>query len=276
MTLLRPTVAVPAGEAASEAPGAAAHSARDATCAVCEARCLSVGYRGGLVLKDVDFSVPPGVIMAIVGPNGAGKSTLMKGMLGLIAPTAGSVRFFGSPLCAVRRRIGYTPQHTTVDWDFPTTVFDVVLMGTYGGLGWFRRPGRAERERSWAALERTSLTHLADRQIGELSGGERQRAFLARALAQDADLYFLDEPLQGVDALSKHTIMGVMRDLRERGKTLVIVHHDPSTVRLLCDWVTLVNKGIVASGPVESTFSEANVRRTYAHVPTAAWFGATS
>jgi manganese/zinc/iron transport system ATP- binding protein len=228
------------------------------------------------VLKDVDFSVPPGVIMAIVGPNGAGKSTLLKGMLGLIPPTAGAVRFFGLPLGAVRRRIGYTPQHTAVDWDFPTTVFDVVMMGTYGALGWFRRPGAAERARSWAALERTSLTHLANRQIGELSGGERQRAFLARALAQDADLYFLDEPLQGIDALSKHTIMEVMRSLRACGKTLVIVHHDPSTVRLLCDWVTLVNKGIVACGPVESTFSEANVRRAYAHMPTAEWFGATA
>jgi manganese/zinc/iron transport system ATP- binding protein len=242
----------------------------------CEARCLSVGYRDALVLKDVDFDVPSGVIMAIVGPNGAGKSTLMKGMLGLVPPAAGSVSFFGRPFAQVRTRVGYIPQHSAVDWDFPATVFDVVLMGTYGALGWFRRPGPRERARSWAALERASLTHLADRQIGELSGGERQRAFLARALAQDADLYFLDEPLQGVDALSKHAILDVMRDLRTRGKTLVMVHHDPSTVRALCDWVALVNKGIVASGPVESTFSEDNVRRAYAHVPTAAWFATTA
>ncbi len=242
----------------------------------CEARCLSVGYREALVLKDVDFDVPAGVIMAIVGPNGAGKSTLMKGLLGLVAPTAGSVRFFGRAFAEVRTRIGYIPQHTAVDWDFPATVFDVVLMGTYGSLGWFRRPGKRERASSWAALERTALTHLAQRQIGELSGGERQRAFLARALAQDAELYFLDEPLQGVDALSKHAILDVMRDLRASGKTLVMVHHDPSTVRALCDWVALVNKGIVASGPVESTFSEENVRRTYAHIPTAAWFGTSA
>ena len=241
--------------------------------AVCEARCLSVAYREALVLKDVDFSVPPGVIMAIVGPNGAGKSTLMKAMLGLIPTTNGSVRFFGRPFQEVRSRIGYIPQHASVDWDFPTTVFDAVLMGTYGSLGWFRRPGKHERQLSWAALEQTGMTHLARRQIGELSGGERQRTFLARALVQDADLYLMDEPLQGVDALSKHAILAVMRGLRQRGKTLVMVHHDPSTVRQLCDWVTLVNKGVVATGPVEDTFSESNVRRAYAHMPTEEWFG---
>ncbi len=241
--------------------------------AVCEARCLSVAYREALVLKDVDFSVPPGVIMAIVGPNGAGKSTLMKAMLGLIPTTNGSVRFFGRPFQEVRSRIGYIPQHASVDWDFPTTVFDAVLMGTYGSLGWFRRPGKHERQLSWAALEQTGMTHLARRQIGELSGGERQRTFLARALVQDADLYLMDEPLQGVDALSKHAILAVMRGLRQRGKTLVMVHHDPSTVRQLCDWVTLVNKGVVATGPVEHTFSESNVRRAYAHMPTEEWFG---
>ncbi len=241
--------------------------------AVCEARCLSVAYREALVLKDVDFSVPPGVIMAIVGPNGAGKSTLMKAMLGLIPTTNGSVRFFGRPFQEVRSRIGYIPQHASVDWDFPTTVFDAVLMGTYGSLGWFRRPGKHERQLSWAALEQTGMAHLARRQIGELSGGERQRTFLARALVQDADLYLMDEPLQGVDALSKHAILAVMRGLRQRGKTLVMVHHDPSTVRQLCDWVTLVNKGVVATGPVEDTFSESNVRRAYAHMPTEEWFG---
>jgi manganese/zinc/iron transport system ATP- binding protein len=241
--------------------------------AVCEARCLSVSYREALVLHEVDFAVPPGVIMAIVGPNGAGKSTLLKALLGLIAPVAGEVAFFGRPFRDVRNRIGYVPQHASVDWDFPTTVYDAVLMGTYGALGWFRRPGREQRDASWVALERTGLTHLADRQIGELSGGERQRTFLARALVQDADLYFLDEPLQGVDALSKHAILAVMRDLRQAGKTLVMVHHDPSTVRQLCDWVALLNRGIVASGPVEHTFSEENVRRTYAHMPTAEWFG---
>ena len=241
--------------------------------AACEARCLSVAYREALVLEDVDFAVPPGVIMAIVGPNGAGKSTLMKAMLGLIPAANGSVRFFGRPFGEVRSRIGYIPQHASIDWDFPTTVFDAVLMGTYGALGWFRRPGKRERERSWEALEQTGMTHLAKRQIGELSGGERQRTFLARALVQDADLYFMDEPLQGVDALSKHAILAVMRSLRQRGKTLVMVHHDPATVRVLCDWVTLVNRGVVATGPVESTFSEANVRRAYAHMPTEEWFG---
>ncbi len=243
--------------------------------AACEARGLSVAYREALVLDRIDLAVPSGVIMAIVGPNGAGKSTLMKALLGLIPPTTGTVAFFGRSFREVRQRVSYVPQHLTVDWDFPTTVFDAVMMGTYGTLGWYRRPGRDERRKSWRALEQVGLVDLAHRQIGELSGGERQRTFLARALAQEADLYLLDEPLQGVDALSKHTMLDVMRSLQGAGKTLAMVHHDPATVRVLCDWVTLINRGVIATGPVEATFSEANVRRAYAHMPTEAWFGAT-
>lgn len=168
----------------------------------CATHNLSVAYRATPVLRKVSFTVPVGVTMGIVGPNGAGKSTLIKAMLGLVKPLVGTSEFFGKPLGRVRHRVGYMPQTTSVDWDFPTTVMDVVTMGTYGSLGWVRRPGRAERARAAAELEQTGITHLADRQIGELSGGQRQRVFLARTLVQAPDLYFMDEPFQGIDAKS--------------------------------------------------------------------------
>ncbi|MGU3498112.1 metal ABC transporter ATP-binding protein [Mycobacterium sp. C31M] len=229
----------------------------------CRTTNLSVAYRLDPVLRGVDFRVPTGVVMGVVGPNGAGKSTLMKAMLGLVKPLTGTTEFFGRPLNRVRRRIGYMPQSSSVDWDFPTTVLDVVTMGTYGGLGWIRRPGSSERQRAQAALEQTGMADLAARQIGELSGGQRQRVFLARALVQAPDLYFMDEPFQGVDAKSQQAIGHVLRSLRGQGKTVVIVHHDLATVRDYCDHVTLLNRRIVASGPVDEAFTLANVRTAY-------------
>ncbi len=201
--------------------------------------------------------------MGIVGPNGAGKSTLMKAMLGLEKPLAGRVEFFGQPLAAVRQRIGYMPQSTAVDWDFPTTVRDVVEMGTYGSLGWLKRPGKKERARAMTALEHTGIADLAPRQIGELSGGQRQRVFLARTLVQEPDLLFMDEPFQGVDAKSQEAIVSVLHTLREAGKTVVIVHHDLKTVSHYCDDVTLLNRTIIASGPVAEVFTEENIDETY-------------
>lgn len=234
-----------------------------ATPTACSTENLSVAYRADPVLRGVDFSVPQGVVMGIVGPNGAGKSTLIKAMLGLVKPLTGTSEFFGSPLARVRQRVGYMPQSTSVDWDFPTTVLDVVTMGTYGSLGWFRRPGKAERDRAFAALEQTGIPDLASRQIGELSGGQRQRVFLARTLVQSPDLYFMDEPFQGIDAKSQQAIVTVLHSLRAQGKTVVIVHHDLATVRDYCDQVTLLNRRIVASGPVDESFTKDNIRAAY-------------
>jgi len=229
----------------------------------CRTDNLSVAYRSEPVLRGVDFQTQAGVVMGVIGPNGAGKSTLLKAMLGLVKPLTGGAEFFGERLARVRRRVGYMPQAATVDWDFPTTVLDVATMGTYGDLGWIRRPGKKERARAAAALERTGIADLASRQIGELSGGQRQRVFLARTLAQDPDLYFMDEPFQGIDARSQRAIVSVLHTLREQGKTVVIVHHDLATVRDYCDHVTLLNRRIVASGPVDQTFTRANIRVTY-------------
>lgn len=229
----------------------------------CAARALTVAYRTEPVLDQVDFTVPTGVVMGIVGPNGAGKSTLIKTMLGLVPPLVGEVTFFGEPLARVRRRVGYMPQSTSVDWDFPTTVLDVVTMGTYAALRWFRRPGKAERERAKAALEQSGIAELARRQIGELSGGQRQRVFLARTLVQEPDLYLMDEPFAGIDARSQQAIVEVLHSLRAAGKTIVIVHHDLATVRDYCDHVTLLNTKVIASGPAQQVFTREAVRATY-------------
>ena len=229
----------------------------------CQTRNMSVAYRAEPVLRRVDFNVPAGSVMGIVGPNGAGKSTLIKAMLGLVKPLTGTAEFFGQPLDQVRRRVGYMSQSTSVDWDFPTTVIDLVTMGTYGELGWIRRPGAAERDRARAALAQTGISDLADQQIGELSGGQRQRAFLARTLVQAPDLYFMDEPFQGIDAKSQQAMVGVLQDLTSQGKTIVIVHHHLATVRDYCDHVTLLNGNVIASGPAEEAFTKDNIRKAY-------------
>lgn len=224
---------------------------------------LTVAYRDKPVLWDVDLRVPNGVLMAIVGPNGAGKSTLIKAALGLIPKAAGDVRFFGLPLRQARARIGYVPQRSSIDWDFPTTALDVVMMGLYGKLGWLRRPDKAARQAALTALEQVGMAPFADRQIGQLSGGQQQRIFLARALVQNADLYFMDEPFAAVDAVTERAIISLLHALRERGKTVVVVHHDLQTVAEYFDWVTLLNVEVIASGALHSVFTEENIRRTY-------------
>lgn len=229
----------------------------------CRASGLSVAYRTDPVLRNVDVQVPVGAVMGIVGPNGAGKSTLIKAMLGLVTPLTGHSEFFGQPLDRVRRRVGYMPQFTSVDWDFPTTVHDVVLMGTYGRLGWLRRPRRAEKTSAAAAMEQTGIGDLARRQIGELSGGQRQRVFLARALAQESDLYFMDEPFQGIDAVSQQAVVSALHRLRKQGKTVVIVHHDLATVRDFCSHVTLLNRTVISSGPLRDAFTSEHLRAAY-------------
>ena len=224
---------------------------------------LTVAYGEKPVLWDVDLEVPPGVLMAVVGPNGAGKTTLIKAIMGLIEPVAGSVSVFGKPYREQRRLVGYVPQRNSVDWDFPTTVLDVVQMGRYGALGWLRRPGRAERELAREALSKVGLTELAGRQISQLSGGQQQRVFLARAIVQDAQIYLMDEPFQGVDATTERAIVSLLKRMRSEGKTVVAVHHDLQTVPEYFDWVTLLNVRRVASGPVEEVFTDRNLRLAY-------------
>ena len=224
---------------------------------------LTVAYQDQPVLWDVDLDVPPGVLLSIVGPNGAGKTTLIKAILGLVRPAAGNVLIYDKPYEAQRRMVGYVPQRGTVDWDFPTNVLDVVMMGRYGALGWIRRPGKQERELAMHALEKVGMEVYANRQISQLSGGQQQRVFLARALVQDATVYLMDEPFQGVDATTERAIVTLLQELRANGKTVVVVHHDLQTVTDYFDWVMLLNIRRIASGPVDETFTPENLRATY-------------
>ena len=224
---------------------------------------LTVAYHETPVLWDIDLDVPPGVLLAIVGPNGAGKTTLIKAILGLVRPAAGNVLIYDKPYEAQRRIVGYMPQRGSVDWDFPTNVLDVVMMGRYGALGWIRRPRKHDRGLAMNALEKVGMEKYATRQISRLSGGQQQRVFLARALVQDATVYLMDEPFQGVDATTERAIVALLQELRENGKTVVVVHHDLQTVTDYFDWVTLLNIHRIASGPVDETFTPENLRETY-------------
>ncbi|MFN0021407.1 MAG: metal ABC transporter ATP-binding protein [Pirellulaceae bacterium] len=224
---------------------------------------VTVAYQRKPVLWDVDLIMEKPQLAAIVGPNGAGKSTLIKAVLGLLPMASGSVQVLGEPVAKQRKKIGYVPQRESVDWDFPVSVLDVVLMGTYGQLGWFRRPGHTEREWARQCLNKVGLSQFERRQIGQLSGGQQQRVFLARALAQNAEIYFMDEPMAGVDAATERIIFELLRELRQQGKTIIAVHHDLRTVPQYFDWVALLNMRLVASGPVETTFTPENLRKTY-------------
>ncbi len=224
---------------------------------------LTVAYTGSPVLWDLDLQVAPGTRTAIVGPNGAGKSTLIKAVMGLIEPVAGAVRIFGKPGREVCGSIAYVPQRATLEWDFPTDVLDVVTMGTYGRLGWFKRPGPSESAIAEAALEQVEMSSFAHRPIAQLSGGQQQRILLARALAQDAKIYLLDEPFQGVDAPTERAIVRVLDDLATAGRTVVVVHHDLQTVAEYFNHVALLNVRIIAAGPVSTTFTDENLRLTF-------------
>lgn len=224
---------------------------------------LTVAYQDTPVLWDIDLTIPQGIILGIIGPNGAGKSTFIKAVLGIVSAAAGTIRVFGDSYRRSRKRVGYIPQKTSVDWDFPTTVFDVVLMGSYGRLGWIRRPGRKDRAEAMDVLETVGMTAYAHRQIGELSGGQQQRTFLARALLQRADIYLMDEPFQGVDATTEQTIIELLKALKDQGKTLVVVHHDLQTAEQYFDWITMLNVRKVAHGPTREVFTPENLKRTY-------------
>lgn len=224
---------------------------------------LTVAYDYKPVLWDVDLSIPEGVMMAIVGPNGAGKSTMIKAVLGIVKPLAGSVSIFGKPYKDQRKLVAYVPQKGSVDWDFPTTALDVVMMGTYGKLGWFKKPGKKEKMIALEAMDKVGMTPFKDRQISQLSGGQQQRVFLARALAQDASIYFMDEPFQGVDATTEIAIINILKELRKAGKTVIVVHHDLQTVPDYFDWVTFLNVKKIATGPVKDIFNNDNLTKTY-------------
>lgn len=224
---------------------------------------LTVSYHAKPVLWDIDFDIPPGVMAAIVGPNGAGKSTLVKSILDLVKPTAGHITIFGLPYRRQRRKVGYVPQRSSVDWDFPTSALDVVTMGLYGQIGWFKRPGRSEKSRAMEALARVGMADYANRQISQLSGGQQQRVFIARALVQDADIYFLDEPMAGVDATTERAIVKILHGLRDAGKTVIVVHHDLQTVRTYFDWLVMLNVRVIAQGPVDQTYTPENLRKAY-------------
>jgi manganese/zinc/iron transport system ATP- binding protein len=224
---------------------------------------LTVAYRDSPVLWDIDVTIPVGVMMAIVGPNGAGKTTLLKSVLGLIRPASGNILILGKPYAQQRRQVGYVPQRNSVDWDFPTSAWDVVTMGRYGHLGWIRRPSKADRQLAMDALEKVGMADFANRQINQLSGGQQQRVFLARALVQAADIYFLDEPFAGVDAATEAAIVLVLKELKRQGKTLIVVHHDLQTLKEYFDWILMLNVHLVGCGPIDTVLTEANLKIAY-------------
>lgn len=224
---------------------------------------LTAAYHKRPVLYGIDLAVPAGSLTGIIGPNGAGKSTFIKAVLGLLPLSGGWVKVFGGSYAENCRRVGYVPQRESVDWDFPVNVMDVVLMGRYGRLRPGQRPGREDREIAQECLEQVQMLPFAKRQIGNLSGGQRQRVFLARALAQESDLYLMDEPFAGVDAATEAAIITLLRELKARGKTLIVVHHDLSTAREYFDRLILLNMRLVASGPTGEVFTPALLQKTY-------------
>ncbi|HQR08496.1 MAG TPA: metal ABC transporter ATP-binding protein [Gemmatales bacterium] len=224
---------------------------------------MTVAYHHKPVLWNIDVTLTEPSLVGVMGPNGAGKSTLIKAILGLVPRAGGEVRIFGQPLSKVRGRIGYVPQRESVDWDFPINVFDLVLMGTYGQVGWFRNPGRKERGWALECMNDLGISDLAGRQIGQLSGGQQQRAFLARALAQKADIYFMDEPMAGVDASTEEAVFKLLQRLRSEGKMVIVVHHDIRSAPQYFDQMLLLNTRLVAAGPTSEVFKNEYLQRTY-------------
>ena len=239
------------------------HNAKPGTPVPLEIHDLTVAYHKRPVLWGVDVEVPAGQLVGVIGPNGAGKSTLIKAAMGLLPVSSGWVKVFGQPVKDNLRRVGYVPQRESVDWDFPVSVMDVVLMGRYGHLGLFKRPRKEDREVARECLEKVKMLPYADRQISNLSGGQQQRVFLARALAQESDLYFMDEPFAGVDAATEAAIVTILQELKDQGKTLLVVHHDLPTAKTYFDSLLLLNMRVVAFGPTEEVFNYDLLQSTY-------------
>ncbi len=230
---------------------------------ILEVHDLTVTYGRKPVLWGVDFTLPAGCIAGIVGPNGAGKSTLLKTVMGLIPPSSGFVKLFNRPLDDVRSHVSYVPQRESVDWDFPVSVLDVVLMGRYGKVGLLRNTGARDRGVARDCLDKVGMSAYAKRQISQLSGGQQQRVFLARALAQEADIYFMDEPFAGVDAATEQAIIELLREMASNGKTIVVVHHDLQSARTYFDWIVLLNMHLIAAGPTEQAFTDETIQQAY-------------
>ncbi len=224
---------------------------------------LSVNYEKTAVLFDINLTLPQGALVGIIGPNGAGKSTLLKAIMGIIHPLSGKVEFFGQTLKKSREKIAYVPQRSSVDWDFPITALDLVLMGSYGRLGGIKWTNEKDKREAMEALKMVEMEGFAGRQIGELSGGQQQRLFIARAFLQKADLYLLDEPFAGIDIATETALMSLFKTLRNQGKTVVVVHHDLSSAQAYFDWIILLNTCLIACGPIASTYTEQNLKRTY-------------
>jgi len=224
---------------------------------------LTVAYHRKPVLWDIDLDIPEGKLVGVVGPNGAGKSTLIKACMDLVPKASGRVLVYGKPYRVQRSKVGYVPQRESVDWDFPVSALDVVAMGTYGRLGWLRPVGRTQKREAMEALDRVGIAHLAGRQISQLSGGQQQRVFLARALVQDAQLYLMDEPFAAVDAATERAIVTLLHELKDQGKTCIVVHHDLATVAQYFDWLVLLNMRVVKAGPTEEMFTKENLKATY-------------
>ena len=224
---------------------------------------LTISFDKKPVLWNIDLLVPQGKLVGIIGPNGAGKSTLIKSAMGLLPWSSGYVKIFDQPIDQVRKSVSYVPQRESVDWDFPASVLDVVMMGRYGRLGLFKGLRKADREAAMDCLAKVGMEAFANRQISQLSGGQQQRTFLARALAQQAKLYFMDEPFAGVDAATEKAIIQLLQSMTASGGTVMVVHHDLQTVSQYFDWVILLNTRLVAHGPVETVFTSENLRETY-------------
>jgi manganese/zinc/iron transport system ATP- binding protein len=224
---------------------------------------LTVAFDRKPVLWNIDLKLPQGKLVGIIGPNGAGKSTLIKAVMGLLTLSSGFAKLFDQEINDVRARVSYVPQRESVDWDFPASVLDVVIMGRYGKLGLFKRPRKADRDAAMDCLRKVGMEQFAHRQISQLSGGQQQRTFLARALAQQADIYFMDEPFAGVDAATEQTIIELLRDMTQANKTVIVVHHDLQSVTQYFDWVILLNTRLIAYGPTDKTFNQHNLQETY-------------
>lgn len=224
---------------------------------------MTVAYNRKPALYGIDLTIPEGKLIGIVGPNGAGKSTLVKAVMGLLPLSSGWVKVFGRTYTENKMRVGYVPQCESVDWDFPVNVMDVVLMGRYGTCGLFKRPDKADREIARECLDKVKMLPYAKRQISNLSGGQQQRVFLARALAQESDMYLMDEPFAGVDAATESAIVVLLQELRSKGKTLIVVHHDLSSAKDYFDMLILLNMRIVAFGPTREIFTYDLLQATY-------------
>jgi len=236
----------------------------DLKCYSMDVEGLNVNYGQTPVLWDISFQIPKGLLVGIIGPNGAGKSTLLKSALGLVKPLSGKIDLLGEPISScTRQKIAYVPQRGSVDWDFPITALEVVLMGRFGRLGLFRRPRKADREAALQALDLVGMSSFADRQIGQLSGGQQQRLFIARSFVQNADLLLLDEPFAGVDLATEKSIINLLRAKKEEGKTVFVVHHDLPTVEEYFDWVILLNTRLVVCGPVKQVFTRENLAQAF-------------